>query len=163
WSGYESADDSWQPEENFRVGCESLLERFWQHVPFNKDDDFPPGFHIDADAKWIEREKKRFHQEEEQDSTTDVSEGDSGNGPSKKPEVAQKSQECTSELEEATQVAEMERVTAVNAKVSTVAPAGELPGGQTFNTEPSIPRTNRLIELPASFFERYLKPDWDNL
>ncbi|KAG6881443.1 hypothetical protein C0993_001454, partial [Termitomyces sp. T159_Od127] len=51
----------WQPEENFRGGCKPLLARFWKHVPIGKDDNVRPGFHIDADKKWIEKEKKRFH------------------------------------------------------------------------------------------------------
>ncbi|KAG6859072.1 hypothetical protein C0993_004565, partial [Termitomyces sp. T159_Od127] len=67
--------------------------------------------------------------------------------------------------EEAIQVAEMERLTAVNevnasnVKKTLFAPAGESLGGQTANPEPSIfnSRCYQQIELPESFYNRYKK------
>ncbi|KAG5721565.1 hypothetical protein E4T56_gene13050 [Termitomyces sp. T112] len=60
WVGYGSDANSWEPEKNFRRGCKNLIASFWEHVQTGKDDNVNPGFQVDADEKWVEKETKRY-------------------------------------------------------------------------------------------------------
>ncbi|KAG6819205.1 hypothetical protein H0H93_014345, partial [Arthromyces matolae] len=54
--GYDSSEDSWQPEENFANG--PMLSSFWRNVNMKKRKDVYPGTEVHASAHWINQQRK---------------------------------------------------------------------------------------------------------
>ncbi|KAA1468560.1 hypothetical protein DENSPDRAFT_474386 [Dentipellis sp. KUC8613] len=58
WAGYESDADSWEPSENVH-SCDRLLRSFWTHVGTDNED-YDPGYVVEAEPSWIAREREFF-------------------------------------------------------------------------------------------------------
>ncbi|KAF8640769.1 hypothetical protein AX17_000419 [Amanita inopinata Kibby_2008] len=61
WAGYDSDQNSWEPEENV-ADCQRLLASFWEHIGLDNED-YPVGYTVPAKEHWIKREKKFFARE----------------------------------------------------------------------------------------------------
>ncbi|TFY65795.1 hypothetical protein EVG20_g5292 [Dentipellis fragilis] len=58
WAGYDSDADSWEPSENVH-SCDRLLRSFWTHVGTDNED-YEPGYLVEAEPSWIAREREFF-------------------------------------------------------------------------------------------------------
>ncbi|KAJ7770779.1 hypothetical protein DFH07DRAFT_914458 [Mycena maculata] len=62
WAGYDSDQDSWEPESGLK-GCQRLLESFWDEVGIDDNQYYPKDYVFEASEQWIESERERLQQE----------------------------------------------------------------------------------------------------
>ncbi|PBL00833.1 hypothetical protein ARMGADRAFT_1073169 [Armillaria gallica] len=60
WYGYGDEENTWQTEYSLKNDCTRLLESFWNHVGMDKYESTAAGQIINADSKWIAKERKYF-------------------------------------------------------------------------------------------------------